>query len=408
MLKTISVDQLQPGMYLHALGGPWIDHPFWTSSFLLRRPQDLQRLRDSGIQEVVIDTDRGLDLPSAVATAPAPLAGNGVDVQASSPEVVTPSRVELEGELARAWALCGRAKQTVQTLFQEIRLGRAIDASVVQPLVEDIAASVGRNAGALISLARLKSKDDYTYLHSVTVCALMISLARQLGLDDTAMRAAGAAGLLHDLGKAAIPLDILNKPGKLSDDEFAVIRQHPLHGHESLLRAGVDDMAPLDVCLHHHEKMDGTGYPDHLAGQDISLMARMGAVCDVYDAVTSNRPYKSSWHPGESLKRMAGWSGHFDPEVFQAFVKTVGIYPVGSVVMLASGRLGVVLDQGEDSLLKPRVKVFFSTRSQLPIRPEVVDLSRGTSDRIVGHASIKDWGLPDIDALWTGIPNRRP
>jgi HD-GYP domain-containing protein (c-di-GMP phosphodiesterase class II) len=224
-----------------------------------------------------------------------------------------------------------------------------------------------------------------------------------LGLDETAVREAGMAGLLHDLGKAVMPMDVLNKPGKLSDDEFRIIKTHPVEGHRLLAEGKTASAIVLDVCLHHHEKTDGSGYPDRLPGDQISLFAKMGAVCDVYDAITSNRPYKAGWDPAESIRKMTEWSkGHFDERVFQAFIKSIGIYPVGSLVKLGSGRLAVVLEQSEKSLLTPRVKVFFSTKSQTYIVPEVLDLSRpGTTDKIVGREDAARWGIKNLDELWT-------
>jgi HD-GYP domain-containing protein (c-di-GMP phosphodiesterase class II) len=241
-------------------------------------------------------------------------------------------------------------------------------------------------------------------MHSVAVCALMIALARQLGLDETQTRAAGLAGLLHDMGKAFIPNEVLNKPGKLTDEEFAVVKKHPELGHAALLQGSGAGEIALDVCLHHHEKTDGSGYPRGLTGDQISLFAKMGAVCDVYDAITSNRPYKAGWDPAESLRKMAEWAkGHFDDAVFQAFVKSLGIYPIGSLVLLASGRIGVVVEQSEKSLLTPRVRVFFSTRSNARIPPEVVDLSRaGVQDKITGREDPAKWNFPDLNALWAG------
>jgi hypothetical protein len=161
----------------------------------------------------------------------------------------------------------------------------------------------------------------------------------------------------------------------------------------------------LDVCLHHHEKMDGSGYPKGLKGDAISLFAKMGAVCDVYDAITSNRPYKSGWDPAESLRQMAEWSkGHFDEKVFQAFVKSLGIYPVGSLVRLTSGRLGVVVEQTGKSLTTPFVKVFFSTKSNMRIIPEVVDLSLpGTREKIAGREDPTKWRFSDLNELWSGL-----
>ena len=129
----------------------------------------------------------------------------------------------------------------------------------------------------------------------------------------------------------------------------------------------------LDVCLHHHEKVNGKGYPHGLQGDEISLYSKMGAVCDVYDAITSNRPYKAGWDPAESIQKMAQWAkdGHFDERIFQAFVKSIGIYPTGSLVKLKSGRLGVVVEPGSKSLLSPMVRVFFSTKANEPITPQL-------------------------------------
>ena len=165
-------------------------------------------------------------------------------------------------------------------------------------------------------------------------------------------------------------------------------------------RQGVSEVTK-DVCLHHHEKVDGSGYPKGLNGDSMSLFAKMGAVCDVYDAVTSNRPYKAGWDPAESIKRMAEWKGHFDPAVFQAFVKSLGIYPIGSLVRLESGKLGVVTEQGEQSLLKPKVKVFFSTKSQAYIKPEIIDLAR-SPEKIAGREDAAKWGIKDVDRYWAG------
>jgi HD-GYP domain-containing protein (c-di-GMP phosphodiesterase class II) len=234
---------------------------------------------------------------------------------------------------------------------------------------------------------------------------MMVGLAKQLGLDEEQTRLAGLAGLMHDLGKALMPMEILNKPGKLTEAEFKIIKTHPVEGHRLLLTG--QDVHPLvlDVCLHHHEKTDGSGYPKGLKDQDISLFAKMGAVCDVYDAITSNRPYKMGWDPAESLRKMAEWAkGHFDPKVFQAFVKSLGIYPIGSLVKLTSGRLGVVVEQTGKSLTMPMVKVFFSTKSNMRIVPELVDLSQPhTNEKIVSREDPAKWRFSDLNELWSGL-----
>jgi HD-GYP domain-containing protein (c-di-GMP phosphodiesterase class II) len=239
----------------------------------------------------------------------------------------------------------------------------------------------------------------------VAVCALMVSLARDLGLDEAGVRLAGVAGLLHDMGKALMPLAVLNKPGKLTDEEFGVMKQHPNRGHELLSEGSSPLETALDVCLHHHERPDGKGYPQGLSGAQISLAARMGAICDVYDAITSNRPYKDGWDPAESIARMAEWTrqGQFDPATFQSFVKSLGIYPVGSLVRMQSSRLAVVIEQTAGSLVAPRVKVFFSTRSQMPVPIEVLDTSlRSCSDRIIARESNQQWQFKQLDELWAG------
>ena len=301
-------------------------------------------------------------------------------------------------------------------MFGDVRMGRALDAERCLPLVSDISESLLRNGNALVSLVRLKTQDDYTYMHCVAVCALMIALGRQLGLDETTCREAGMAGLLHDIGKAVMPTDILNKPGKLTDAEFSAIQQHPERGHELLLKVQGLPPSSLDVCLHHHEKFDGSGYPHRLAGNDIELFARMGALCDVYDAVTSDRPYKAGWNPGDAIAKMAHWQGHFDPELLKAFICSVGIYPIGSVVRLQSQRVAVVIAQSGATLTKPVVKVFFSLRSRMPVPPTVHDLSvENCRDRIVALEDIESWNQREIAAIWANDampksyrPARRP
>jgi len=402
MLKKVPVTQVQLGMYLQALEGSWLAHPFWKTKFVLREQSDLDALLASGVPAVWIDISLGIDVAGPQSAAPTVAAVAAVVVQAPPPACAAPARVSMAEELDRAAQVVNRSRQAVTALFAEARMGRAVDVDLCLPLVDELTQSIARNPSALISLARLKTKDDYTYMHSVAVCALMVALSRQLGLSAEQTQMAGFAGLLHDIGKMTTPLDILNKPGALSDAEFGVMRLHPERGYQVLKECGglVPDEV-LDVCLRHHEKIDGSGYPGKLKGEQISLMARMGAVCDVYDAITSTRPYKSAWDPAGSIQRMSQWTGQFDPAIFQAFVKSVGIYPVGTLVKLKSGRLAVVIEQNQASLVAPQVKVFFSSKSKMPIPLLSLDLSRSdANDRIVGRELAADWGFKNLDELW--------
>jgi HD-GYP domain-containing protein (c-di-GMP phosphodiesterase class II) len=411
MLKKIATAQLRLGMHVHALEGSWLDHPFWKSKFMLDSPADLRRLRESGVAQCWINVALGRDLDLSPDVRPA-CAAPAVAAAAAAPSALAPCEAaapaatrkpaasSMADELGQAANICSQGRAQVAAMFNEARMGRAVNAEACQPLVESITLSVVRNPGAMVSLARLKTKDDYSYMHSVAVCALMVALAREMGMDDAACRAAGMAGLLHDLGKALVPLALLNKPGKLDEAEFAVLRLHPERGHALLLEGQGAPSEALDVCLHHHERMDGKGYPFGLEGQALSVLARMGAVCDVYDAITSTRPYKACWDPADSIARMSGWTGHFDAAIFASFVRTLGIYPTGSLVKLASGRLAVVVEQNPAKLAAPIVKCFYSTKSMMPTPPVLLDLARHDSERIVSRESPARWGFAKLDELW--------
>jgi len=415
MLKKVTSAEVCLGMYIHRFEGSWIDHPFWKARFLLQEQRDLQKIQDSAVTAVWIDIAKGLDCPPqaecppAVDPVPLPesfaapgLAREVPAVAASVPVAgTTPGAVlSCPQEMAQASAVSAHAKQEVARLFQDVRLGQAIELSEVATVVEQISASVLRHPTALISLTRLRTADEYTYIHSVSVCALMTAVARQMELPADQVQLAGQAGLLHDVGKMRTPLEVLNKPGKLTEAEFAVMQRHPAEG-VVLLRQWGAPAEVIDVCLHHHEKFDGSGYPQGLAGTQISLLSRIAAVCDVYDAISSTRPYKTAWSPAEAIRRMAEWKGHFDPRVFQAFVRTLGIYPIGSLVRLSNEQLAVVVEQHPDSLLTPQVRVFFSARSRTPLPQRLLDLARPPADeRIVRREDPEEWGFRNLERLW--------
>ena len=381
MLKKVLPHQLRCGMHLEKLYGPWVKHPFWRKSFLLTNPKDIKKILDSGVEQILIDTSKGLDVETKPEKQKIPPPEPSPASDQKTLKTSSNKQTSLTAERARAKLICDQSREAVESMFQEARMGNAISAETARALVDDISSSVMRNKEALISIARLKTRDDYTYMHSVAVCALMIAVAQELGLDEEQTNEAGVGGLMHDLGKGMMPLEILNKPGKLTDNEFRIMQTHPQKGHDLLLEAGTNSDATLDIILHHHEKVDGSGYPKGLRGEEITPLSRMSAICDVYDAITSNRPYKAGWDPAVSVKRMASWKGHFDEHMFKAFVKSIGIYPVGSLVRLESEKLGVVLEQGNGSLLTPRVRTFYSAKSKEQIPTKTVDLNSPSMPR---------------------------
>jgi putative nucleotidyltransferase with HDIG domain len=300
MLKKITREQARIGMYVQRLSGSWYAHPFWQRSFLIRDAAMLARIHGGDVREMWIDTSKGI---------------SGGDVQAETAALLARSHAAV----AALFSAAGQAGAEP--------LPGALASAL--PVVEDIIGSITHHPGAMLSLVRLRSSDDYTYMHSVAVCALMVALAKHMGMEAGAVRECGLGGLLHDIGKAAVPSEILNKPDRLSRAEFEAVKLHPVAGHALLCAAGGLPDVVTDICLHHHERYDGRGYPSGRAGAAISLEARMGAVCDVYDAITSHRPYKAPWSPPDALRRMADWTrdGHFDPAVFAAFVRCLGITP---------------------------------------------------------------------------------
>lgn len=364
-----------------------MDHPFWRAKFLLSEQSQLDRVVASKIEYLVIDAARGLD-PSQLA---APF-----EEKASISERPSLSPRERIAELRRATSTIKRSKAAVMNLFEDARLGKAVQAESMGPIVEEISQSVSRDPSIILNIAKLKTNDEYTYLHSVAVCALMINLGRSMGLDEGLTQEIGMAGLLHDVGKMAIPETILKKPGKLNELEMETVRNHPQRGYEILSASvGVNETA-LDVCLHHHEKMDGTGYPKRLSGKALSLFARMSSVCDVYDAVTSQRPYNTPWSASHALQLMQGWEGHFDSEIVEAFIESLGILPVGTLIRVNDDRLAIVTGESPSDFTLPRARIFYSPDRghDEPLLDIEVSRSRGGWS-VASIENPSDWGFPD-------------
>ncbi|GAB3260938.1 HD-GYP domain-containing protein [Chitinimonas naiadis] len=397
MIKRISSAELRVGMYIHDLAADWSQHPFMRSAFPVKTDKEIETILGCGIPEVYIDTERGLDVPDAPTQEEVQSALQAEMIAIAESEPAPRIRISTVEEMGRAKAIKNQAANLVRSVMADVRLGNAVNMEAVEPVVAGITESILRNSGALIGLMHIKDKDDYTFLHSVSVCTFLVAFCRSAGLDPETTRQAGLGGLLHDTGKALVPDAILNKPGRLTDEEFDIVRRHPRDGYDILLKTPGIGEIPLDITLHHHERVDGSGYPDKLPGEQISTLAKMAAIVDVYDAITADRVYHKGMPPTDALRKLFEWSKfHFDPTLVKAFMRCVGIYPVGTLVLLESGRLGIVTEHNEESLLQPKIKVIFDTKKGY-LTPSEVDLARpmgkGGADKIISHESPSKWRI---------------
>tara|TARA_R110002124_G_scaffold18707_7_gene75862 strand:- start:7504 stop:8397 length:894 start_codon:yes stop_codon:yes gene_type:complete len=293
-------------------------------------------------------------------------------------------------------------------LFEDARLGKPVKSRKLTPLIKQISRSVNIDPTIILNIALIKTKEEYSYLHSVSVCALMINLARKMGFPERQMHDIGMAGFLHDVGKTAIPDSILSKPGKLDESEWNVIRSHPQQGHDILSASeGVSGIV-LEVCLRHHEKMDGTGYPGGIFAADLSIFTRMSSICDVYDAITSQRPYSAPLSASQALAEMMSWSGHFDPLIFCDFVDSLGILPVGTLVRLNHDELAVVIGESPSHYSEPIVRSFHSLDTNLAIAPQDIDLGLERSRKLLAVEDPEDRGFPDWSSFSALLLSKAP
>ena len=232
------------------------------------------------------------------------------------------------------------------------------DVEAIGNTAQDLIDSLSSHKDILINIADIKMYDDYTYQHSLSVAIMSIAIGMELGLTNQMLNELGLAGLLHDIGKVAIPIEIINKPGRLTPEEFGIVKMHPVHAANHLHERNLVNDNIYNGIVGHHEKLDGSGYPNSLSGTQIHPYARILAVADVYDALTSNRPYRVPSPPNEAIEFIMGGMGtHFDERVVHAFLRKVAPYPTGSKVKLSNGQTAIVMKNYPDQPLRPRVAV---------------------------------------------------
>ena len=400
-IKKIALEQLKPGMYVHDLDCGWLQHPFLLPRFRVNDEGAIQKIANAGIRSLYIDTSRGDDVVEAPTFAES--------VKETRQRIVSlgemraekaKATISLEEERRRAAKLFREASRVVASVLHSARIGQYAELERLNPVVEKICDSIFRHSDALIPLARLKQHDSYTFEHAVASAAMMASFARGLNLSRAQIHEVALGAMLQDIGMSRVPTNILEKPDRLNPNEVAVVRGHVEHSHDIAQELASLPMATMEVIAQHHERIDGTGYPFRLRGSQISSHGQMAAIVDVYDAMTSQRPYQNATAPTAALRKLFEWGQHhFNGDLVQSFIRSVGIYPVGSLVRLESGMLGVVMEQ-TDELLKPVVKIIFNTKTSNYLLPPVVirvgRLAGANHGAIVGPESYARWNIDPI------------
>ena len=383
MKIKIDSESLQLGMYVSELDRPWIESPFIFQGFYLRSPEEIEQIQEI-CDYVYVDTDKppidintGLQIINknkAVNKAPKRRAKKyteTVKLQTSELE-----KSEFNEELVVAREARDNTRSYIDNVLEDARMGNSVDTQQAKSVVIDLAESITRNPDASVWLTNLKNRDEYTAIHSVNVCVLTLTFARALGFKKEHLIDIGMGAQLHDIGTLRVPLDILNKPGKLTDEEFKIMKGHPVLGYELLMKDKVLSKDALSVVLGHHERLGGTGYPEGKTDSSINHYTRIVSIVDVYDAITSDRVYHNGMTPHEALKKMYEWApGNFDDKLMQAFIRTIGIYPVGSLVELKSGHIGLVVKLNEEKRLKPIIIMIMNRYKEYYPKRKLVNLA---------------------------------
>jgi putative nucleotidyltransferase with HDIG domain len=360
---------------------------------LISTPAQIALLRSKGVSSLTIDPtkqqateldsgDDGNFTHAAVVSAP-------LSARQSM------KKVSMAQEIKKAQALYTEAKLLQKRAFADITNGKDISVADFRRCADGIIDSIFRNQDALLCISRLRDKDAYLLEHSVNVSILMTIFAKYLKLDEAIIEALATGALLHDIGKIKVPNAILNKPGRLTDDEFVIMRKHVEYSRDILQHTEGISAISLDVAANHHERMDGRGYPLGLQQQQLSMHARMIAIVDTYDAITAQRVYKNGQTCVKALKILRTDSPtHFDLDLVKQFISAIGMYPPGTLVMMDSEKLALVMENNPNSITSPVVKVFYSAKHRRYVEPVTLDLANPKCDDAIKNAvDAKEYGI---------------
>lgn len=376
MIKRIPIQSLKVGMYISDMNTDWIPHYNYSRQGKIGSDAVIEKIRKLGVKELYIDTVKGIDSPDGVPLEEIERDNHAELLKVGEQTPYNRPQVELAIERERADALHGEAKTLINTLMKDVKLGRSIDMGSVNEVADGLLESVFRNHNALTCLGRIRHKDSYLMEHSVNLSVLMSVYGRYRKLPYDVLHQIMVGALLHDIGKTMIPDNVLHKPDRLNDDEFEIIKRHALYSKEILEQTeGVSELT-IQVAAQHHEKMDGSGYPMGLKGEQISEYGRMTAIVDVYDAITADRVYHRGIPPTAAMKKLLEWSDyHLDRKLVDIFIQCMGIFPVGSLVEMNSGLMGVVIEINEHNQMTPTVRLFHNRKTQQAVAWRVIDLS---------------------------------
>ena len=378
----VDTEALRTGLYVAELDRPWLESPFLFQGFPINSEEEIRQLREV-CRYVFVDPERS-DAEAIRKLAARPNVARPPASAAPRRAVKLDSSVDdFRERLVVANELRDETHIFIRQAMEDSRLGRSIDTPSARRLVASMARRVVKNANAMMWLTQLKNQDEYTSIHSLNVSILSIAFGHFLGMDEEALAVLGLGGLLHDLGKMRVDQGILNKPARLTKEEFEVMKQHPELGYELLSR---DDSIPLEVlqiARSHHERNNGSGYTTGTEGHGIPYFVKLVSIVDVYDAISSDRCYHRGASPQETLGiiyKMAPLE--FDTEVVQNFIQCIGVYPVGSVVELSSGEVGVLVGNNPDQKLRPQVLLVTDSNKQHRPMRTLVNLASSSWDRV--------------------------
>lgn len=375
------------GMYISELDRPWVETPFLFQRFELRTSEEMEQLKKH-CTYVYVDTELGPDVAPKPRDKESVVRIRKLEKQdekikrevkkiAEAPSrrsqrPAYPDRTPFQRELVRAREVQSQTRVLMRTTIEEVQKGKAINIPLAEKVVDNMVESVIRNPDALVCLSQLKDVSEYTALHSVRTCVLALTFGRHLVLSKDELKILGVGALLHDIGMAKLPATILDKPGGLTVEEFELMTQHVPWGLEILKQSGGVPPAALEILEQHHERHDGSGYVRKLKGDLIGYVGAICAIVDVYDAITSQRVYRGPVSADDALKRMYEWRHKdFHAELVEEFIKCMGIYPIGSLVELSTGGVGVVITINRARRLKPKV-VLLLTANKKPLSHKVI------------------------------------